>query len=554
MIKIKLYELEKHRNECTFRPYLWAQDTLREVGIEFTQGDSYDFAWIAQASFQNKRVELEESVDTGLEFLSKITGDYMLFDGQDSTSLIGAYEVFKESNALLLLKSSLLKDKSLYNQGFVLGRNYWGPGDYKLKNFNKYSDRIMLSGTNWLSTHWAGINVKWSELNPNKSYDLSAMFGFPSDESIEHGIKQNIYYDNHRKPSMDVINNLKCKVAKLEKGKRVSTEEYHQKMFNSKIIFAPFGYGEMAPRDLEAAMYGSILLKPNMDHLQTSPNVYLDGETYISCKHDYSDLEEKIDYILSNYKELYPRIINNARKKFIESINPNNIALHLYDIFKNLPSITGENTTQNITDLSLQEIDKIQSVVNICNGMCFDQYKAIYNCIKSKDKPNILVFGVGGDSNMWHETNKEGLTVFLEDNDKWLNQVKSQSPHLQIFKVEYTHKGWDADFLLDNYDSGKKDILSLDLPDMVRNTKWDIILVDAPAGWGDKHPCRMKSIYEAYNLPKNENVDIFVHDSERDIETKYCNYFLKPNYKLVKEVVDPKGEKFIGRTLTHFQK
>ena len=64
----------------------------------------------------------------------------------------------------------------------------------------------------------------------------------------------------------------------------------------------------------------------------------------------------------------------------------------------------------------------------------------------------------------------------------------------------------------------------------------------------------MKSIYEAYNLPKNKNVDIFVHDSERDIETKYCNYFLKPNYKLVKEVVDPKGEKFIGRTLTHFQK
>ena len=66
MIKIKLYELEKHRNECTFRPYLWAQDTLREVGIEFTQGDSYDFAWIAQASFQNKRVELEKSVNTGI--------------------------------------------------------------------------------------------------------------------------------------------------------------------------------------------------------------------------------------------------------------------------------------------------------------------------------------------------------------------------------------------------------------------------------------------------------------------------------------------------------
>ena len=111
MIKIKLYELDKHRNECAFRPYLWAHNVLRDVGIEFTEGDSYDYAWVAQASFLNKKVSLQESVDNGLEFLSKITGDYMLLDGQDSTSLIGAYEVFKESNALFLLKNSLLKDR-----------------------------------------------------------------------------------------------------------------------------------------------------------------------------------------------------------------------------------------------------------------------------------------------------------------------------------------------------------------------------------------------------------------------------------------------------------
>ena len=38
MIKIKLYELDKHRNECTFRPFLYAQNILREIGIEFTTG------------------------------------------------------------------------------------------------------------------------------------------------------------------------------------------------------------------------------------------------------------------------------------------------------------------------------------------------------------------------------------------------------------------------------------------------------------------------------------------------------------------------------------
>ena len=63
MIKIKLHEPDKHRNECTFRPFLWAQNVLKDVGIEFTTRDSYDYAWVAQASIINKRVSLKESTD-----------------------------------------------------------------------------------------------------------------------------------------------------------------------------------------------------------------------------------------------------------------------------------------------------------------------------------------------------------------------------------------------------------------------------------------------------------------------------------------------------------
>ena len=343
MIKIKLYELEKHRNECAFRPYLWAQNVLQDIGIEFTQGDSYDYAWVAQASFLNKKVSLKESVDNGLEFLSKITGDYMLLDAQDSTSLMGSYEVFKESNALLLLKNSLLKDKSLYKTGLNLGRYYWGPGDYKLEDFDKYSNRIVLSGTNWLSTHWAGIQVKWYDLTRPKQYDLSAMFGYPSKESYEHLQLQSEYYNNHRKPSIDVINKLSTKfnVAKLINGKRVSLEEYHQKMFDSKIIFTPMGYGSLFPRDVEAAMYGGILIKPDMSFNNTTPDVFIDGETYIACKHDFSDLEEKINKVLGNYQN-YLYIVENARKKFMEEISTEKIALHVYELFKNLTEVVSE--------------------------------------------------------------------------------------------------------------------------------------------------------------------------------------------------------------------
>lgn len=339
MIKIKLYELEKHRNECAFRPYVAAQNVLRDIGIEFTTGDSYDFAWIAQASFLNKKVSLEQSIDDGLEFLSKISGDYMLLDGQDSASLLGSYEVFKQSNALLLLKNSLYADRSLYKQGLVLGRYYWGPGDYKLDDFDEYSDRIVLSGTNWLSTHWAGIQPRWHNYRREKTYDVSAMFQYPSPEIYEHGQLQSIHYDNFRKRGIDVIEGMdNINVAKLINGERVSIEEYYNRMFNSKIIFAPYGFGEMAPRDMEAMMFGNILIKPDMSHIETIPNIYIAGQTYISCKHDFSDLQEKIESVLGNYN-YYSHIVENAKNRILGTMEHEKLAIYLHTLFSNLDSI-----------------------------------------------------------------------------------------------------------------------------------------------------------------------------------------------------------------------
>jgi len=336
MIKIKLYELDKHRNETTFRPYIMAQSVLRDIGIEFTTGESYDFAWVAQASFMNKKVSLEQSTNDGLEFLSKITGDYMLLDGQDATTLIGSYDVFTESNAMLLLKNTLLKDRDLYKQGWNLGRMYWGVGDYKCNNFDKYTDRIKLSGTNWLST----VTPRWRNDIP-KNYDVSALFSYPSLKPVyEHDSHQSSEYDKHRKPCVDMVNTLDCNVVKLVNGEKLSQQDYYNKMAQSKIVIAPLGYGEMAPRDIEATMFGSILIKPDMSYIDSNPMWYEDGKTYIACKHDYSDLSEKVDYVLTNFTELQNTMIPYARKKFEELYTSEATAINTYNIFKNLEETT----------------------------------------------------------------------------------------------------------------------------------------------------------------------------------------------------------------------
>ena len=336
MIKIKLLEHEIHRNETTFRPFVFAQDYLREIGIEFTNLDDYDYAWVGQASIIDKKKSLEESVEKGLEFVSKITGDYMIIDGQDSTSLIGTIDVFRESNAILFLKNSYLKDFNLYKKGWANGRIYWGGGEYSVPDIDESKPKMKLSGCNWLHT----IQPNWLDYSQEKKYDISCMFGYPTPEPVyEHDICQTDYYDPHRKKLMDTLGD-KYNIAGLKNGKRVSQQEYYDKMYNSKIIMAPLGYGSMAPRDLESAMFGSILVKPDVSFIKSKPFIYEDNETYIAVNYDWSNLEERIDYILSNYGELREYLVQNLRKKYTEEYEYSKIALHIYDVFKNLTEVT----------------------------------------------------------------------------------------------------------------------------------------------------------------------------------------------------------------------
>ena len=95
-------------------------------------------------------------------------------------------------------------------------------------------------------------------------------------------------------------------------------------MMMSKIVLAPLGYGELAPRDVEATIFESVLMKPDVSHILTEPFIYEDDETYISVKYDWSNLEEKVDYVLSDWKNIQERIVHNTRKKYEEKYHINN--------------------------------------------------------------------------------------------------------------------------------------------------------------------------------------------------------------------------------------
>jgi glycosyltransferase involved in cell wall biosynthesis len=68
----------------------------------------------------------------------------------------------------------------------------------------------------------------------------------------------------------------------------------------SKMVFSPFGYGEICWRDVEAIAAGAVLVKPDMRHLATRPDLYEDGVTYVACRWDFSDLANVVQGLLAD--------------------------------------------------------------------------------------------------------------------------------------------------------------------------------------------------------------------------------------------------------------
>jgi hypothetical protein len=353
MIKIKIHDIEKHRVETTFRPFLFnhMRRLFRDVGIQFvTQGNDWDQLWMAHPTFIHKNYDYNFCVDAGLKVVDRYAakGDVFLFDSADSPSLMGSWDVFKNTKAKKLFKNSMYSDTSMYSIPSKMGRLYWGksefePDNYSIDSVEIQSERfedVMLSGCNWLST----TQPQWFDYGKiEKEYDICALFSFPVKDNWEWLTKHSDFYNDFRRPLVETVRKLgsKYKVRLIEHGQHLPPKEYYEVMQKSKIVFAPFGYGEIAPRDIEAVSFGSILLKNDMSHVNTIPNVY-NSATYAPIRWDGSDMENVIETILNDFTALQTHYTDNMRQQFTERFNPMNLVKYTYDWISKLDGYENE--------------------------------------------------------------------------------------------------------------------------------------------------------------------------------------------------------------------
>jgi hypothetical protein len=116
---------------------------------------------------------------------------------------------------------------------------------------------------------------------------------------------------NLRKDIEPALRRLEKSYRVLIPSRRVMLEEYYHEMMSSKICVSPFGYGEICWRDFEAILCRCLLLKPDVSHLETNPDIFRPHETYVPVLWDFSDLDEKCAYYLT-HEEKRQGIVANA--------------------------------------------------------------------------------------------------------------------------------------------------------------------------------------------------------------------------------------------------
>lgn len=95
------------------------------------------------------------------------------------------------------------------------------------------------------------------------------------------------------------------------RGTGVHQAQFLAEMRHSKVCISPFGYGEVCWRDYEAALTGAVLMKPDMSHVETDPDIFVPWETYAPVAWDLSDMDDVLRRLLAD-EALRTRIATQA--------------------------------------------------------------------------------------------------------------------------------------------------------------------------------------------------------------------------------------------------
>ena len=301
-----LFPLHVHRRRLadlglTFRCFSRTEPELTDCDVLIVESRHYSPRWA-----RNGSAVLDE-----LGGLAARVGSLLWFDISDSTGWL-------QSQVLPVVaryfKSQLLRERTAYLQPHYGNRIY---ADYYYRTFGISDSDPVETRPVANSAHLDKLGVSWnsgladyslwgpSRMALRRHVPFDALLRFPTRFAPVRGSRsvafasrfgfghprETIAYQRRR------IRNIFGNRAGMEK---LSRRAYLSEMRQARAVISPFGYGEITLKDFEAALCGALLVKPDMTHLETWPDLFRDGETMVAHRWDLSDIEDVLDGILAD--------------------------------------------------------------------------------------------------------------------------------------------------------------------------------------------------------------------------------------------------------------
>lgn len=136
----------------------------------------------------------------------------------------------------------------------------------------------------------------------------------------------------------------------IREGRPLRLADYRAALLDSQICVSPWGLGEICHRDVEAMLAGCVLIKPDSSFVSTWPPLFRNGESYIPCRADFSNLSERTTEVLDRWRELLDMREQN-RAMLIEAMQTEVLAQRISDLITsaaaNSPPRTREEVPMN---------------------------------------------------------------------------------------------------------------------------------------------------------------------------------------------------------------
>ncbi len=287
---------------------------------------------------ENKRLIFEQ-----FRQLKKETNKLIYFDTTDST---GSLQTDLLPYVDIYCKGQILKDKKKYQKRFYGGRVFT---DFVHKKINvldnnpefsmKVDDEKLLEK---ICISWNSALSDYSVFGPFliKLYNILPIKMLLSLRSVNSKKKNKIVHcrfgSHYSRKTVTWQRNKIISLLKKNNLERVSRLRFFNELLTSKIVISPFGWGEICLRDFETFLCNSLLFKPDMEHINTWPNLYIKNKTYIPFSWDLNDFLEKLENLKENFDD-YIDVANFGRTNYLKyaSLDGANYFLdHLKKIIK----------------------------------------------------------------------------------------------------------------------------------------------------------------------------------------------------------------------------